>query len=213
MLADDDAGGVLGGGEVTIGIISYASRGPYEAMQHDLARSIMAVSFGTPLRTDVIEKLRDASWAECVCAKPGYILERLRETFYDGLIYTDADSKLLRPPPIVDLEGADIGLVFWQRHSDQPAEALTGTMYFRNSPAVLEFLSRWSEETQKRKASFTPEQDAFLAISEGSGLKIKPLPVEWCFIFDDMRAMYPDAKPIFEHYQASRKYRHARPDA
>ena len=31
------------------------------------------------------------------------------------------------------------------------------------------------------------------------------LPPEYTMIFDSMRAMYPDVKPIIEHFQASRK--------
>ena len=33
------------------------------------------------------------------------------------------------------------------------------------------------------------------------------LPPEYTMIFDSMRAMYPDVKPVIEHFQASRKLR------
>ena len=39
-------------------------------------------------------------------------------------------------------------------------------------------------------------------------LIFKNLPPEYTFIFDSMRKIYPNAKPVIEHFQASRKYRH-----
>jgi hypothetical protein len=39
------------------------------------------------------------------------------------------------------------------------------------------------------------------------GLIDKNLPPEYTFIFDSMRKMYPNAKPVIEHFQASRKLR------
>jgi hypothetical protein len=48
------------------------------------------------------------------------------------------------------------------------------------------------------------------AIQEGLkdyGLTFKNLPPEYTFIFDSMRAMYPNAKPVIEHFQASRRFR------
>jgi len=38
-------------------------------------------------------------------------------------------------------------------------------------------------------------------------LRDKNLPPEYTFIFDSMRKMYPDTKPVIEHFQASRKLR------
>jgi hypothetical protein len=36
-------------------------------------------------------------------------------------------------------------------------------------------------------------------------IKDKNLPPEYTFIFDLMRALYPNANPVIEHFQASRR--------
>ena len=42
---------------------------------------------------------------------------------------------------------------------------------------------------------------------KSDGLVCKNLPPEYTFIFDSMRKIYPDLKPVIEHFQASRKYK------
>jgi hypothetical protein len=44
-------------------------------------------------------------------------------------------------------------------------------------------------------------------MKKSHGLRDKNLPPEYTFIFDSMRKIYPNAVPVIEHFQASRKYR------
>jgi hypothetical protein len=46
---------------------------------------------------------------------------------------------------------------------------------------------------------------AIQQMKKTQGLIDKNLPPEYTFIFDSMRNMYPNAKPVIEHFQASRK--------
>ena len=39
------------------------------------------------------------------------------------------------------------------------------------------------------------------------GLNFKNLPPEYTFIFDTMKQIYPDIKPVIEHFQASRQFK------
>ena len=39
------------------------------------------------------------------------------------------------------------------------------------------------------------------------GLRVFTLPAEYTFVCDWMRRMYPTAKPVIEHFQASRRFR------
>lgn len=193
---------------MTIGIIAYATSMPYVDMLRQLGKTVR--NSGLPFKTRIPTHLWNCSWVDAVCWKPQFILDELCDTSLEGLIYTDADSKMLKRPPVEQLDGVDIGLHYFHRTPGSPGEALTGTMYFRKTSRVIEFLEAWATKTQQAHGQFTPEQDAFLDVASWScfqDLKVKALPPEWCFIFDDMRAMYPKAEPYFEHYQASRKYR------
>lgn len=196
---------------MTIGIIAYATSMPYVDMLRTLGRSVR--DSGMPFKARIPTKLWNCSWADAVCWKPQFILDELCDTSLEGLVYTDADSKMLRRPPIEELAGVDIGLHFFHRTPASPPECLTGTLFFRRTPKVIEFVEAWASKTAQFRDSFTPEQESLkdvLSWTHFNELKVKALAPEWCFIFDDMRAMYPKAQPIFEHYQASRKHR-ARP--
>jgi len=146
------------------------------------------------------------TWAEAVSYKPRFILDQMLSSSCERILYTDVDSKLLRNLPASDLNG-DVSLVRWQRSPHHEEEALTGTLCFRNTMEVRAFILEWAEATEKYRHSFTPEQHSLKEVMATSKLNFQFLPPEWCFIFDDMREMYPDAQPIFEHYQASREYR------
>ena len=43
---------------------------------------------------------------------------------------------------------------------------------------------------------------------EDPSFKVNNLPPEYTFIFDSMKKMYPNAKPVIEHFQASRRFKH-----
>lgn len=191
------------------GIIAYATNGAYMEMLRELGTSVR--DSGMPFKARFPTHLWGCSWVEAVLWKPQFILDELCDTSLDGLIYTDADSKMRRRPPVEDVDRADIGLHYFHRTPASPPECLTGTMFFRKSPAVIELLEAWVAKTIAYSSSFTPEQDSLkeiLSWSAHKGLVVKALDPEWCFIFDDMRAMYPKAQPIFEHFQASRRFRH-----
>jgi len=43
--------------------------------------------------------------------------------------------------------------------------------------------------------------------TEDPKFTVKNLPAEYTFIFDSMKAMYPNAIPVIEHFQASRRFK------
>lgn len=147
-----------------------------------------------------------ATWGAAVAQKPKFILDSLVSSSCEGILYTDADSTLSRVPPLEQLTG-DIAYTPFQRSPQHTEEALTGTLYFRNTLAVRSFVGEWIAETVKYQGLDTPEQLSFKEVLEHEPLEVQRLGPEWCFIFDDMREIYPDAKEIFLHHQASRTYR------
>ena len=146
-------------------------------------------------------------WKRAVMHKPRFILDQLiaLETTFDGLIYTDADSILRRPMPLEQLDGCDVGYCQFRWSPSHTWECLTGTVYFARDPRVASFISAWASHTIKWAASDTPEQFALCDTLREWDQKIvaKKLSSEWCSIHDAPRET--GHRPIFEHYQASRR--------
>lgn len=150
------------------------------------------------------------TWAEAVCSKPQFIRQQIEDTRFDGLLYTDCDSEFLKQPDFSAFKDCDLGAVWWQRSPHHETEILTGTMFFAANAVMRDFVNEWAQETPQYRHTFTPEQQSLKAVigrEKWSGLRVAKLPVEWCFIFDDHREMYPDAKATVQHYQASREFR------
>lgn len=157
-----------------------------------------------------LEKVLGCStWNEAVSRKPAWIGEMLNHLDgYDGLFYTDADSEFIRMPDWEVMRGCDFAAVEWKRYPTSEPELLTGSCYFANNDRVRGFVDEWSKLTPKYKHTFTPEQRSLAEyFSKPNPIAFKRLPVEWCFIHDDHRSMYPDAKEIILHHQASREYK------
>lgn len=146
------------------------------------------------------------TWQEAVSYKPRFVLDCLEASSCDLIGYTDADSRLLRAIPTGSITG-DVAYTPFKRSPHHPEETLTGTLFFRNTPEVKAFVQEWIEATPQWAGLDTPEQLSLKQVLEHTSLNIQRLGPEWCFIFDDMREMFPDAQPIFEHYQASREYK------
>jgi hypothetical protein len=77
---------------------------------------------------------------------------------------------------------------------------------------TLALCKRWQEinESEGKDAKTMEQWNLDKAIQEGiksKGLKFNNLPPELTFIFDSMKAIYPNVKPIIEHFQASRKFK------
>lgn len=153
-------------------------------------------------------------WLEAVMAKPRFILHML-ETLQDSdVFYTDADSSFKKAPDWRILAGLDVAWAHFKGSPVMPAEHLTGSMFFRNTSAVRDFVEDWAEETERGiyAKCFTPEQDS-LAVAwariHGKGeIRFGELPPEYCW-FDTCREVYGPLEPVIEHRQASRRYRHA----
>jgi hypothetical protein len=132
----------------------------------------------------------------------------LRNRMVDGVFYVDADAEFMRLPDWEVMRDCDFAAVEWKRHPSNDPEILTGSMFFANNDRVREFVQEWDRLTPKYRHTYTPEQRSLVEyFSKPNPIAFKRLPVEWCFIFDDHRSMYPDAKEIVLHHQASRDYK------
>lgn len=190
-------------------VVSFASGPAYEQ-----ALLRLQTSLGTQLFEVSNCDLKD--WRSAVMYKPTFIQQMLLrlDDKIDGVLWTDADSVLKRPPPWKDLAGCDLAFATMRRSPMAPEEALTGTMYFSRSHHAVQFIEEWVLRTPVYEQDYTPEGKSFEAtLRDWPNLRIKKLDPEWCWIYDTSKEMYGERQPIFEHYQMSRqeRFKPARP--
>lgn len=183
-------------------IVAYWTNDYYYGKSIDLSHSLNR--FGVTY--EIKRVTGPETWAQAVSYKPRFILDCLLSSSCEYIGYTDADSRLLRAIPGGAISG-DVAYTPFKRSPHHEEEALTGTLFFKNTMEVRALVLQWAEATEKYQHSFTPEQHSLKEVMAHSTLDFQRLGPEWCFIFDDMREIYPDASPIFEHYQASREYK------
>ena len=178
----------------------------YKKHAQRLVESIQRVG----IQTYTIEQVHGCkTWSDAVCRKVSWIRETMDYLEdHDGLFYVDADAEFMRKPDWTVMKGCDFAAVEWKRHANCDPEALTGSMFFRNNDRVRGFLDEWDKLTPKYRHTFTPEQRSLAEyFSNPNPIAFKKLPLGWCRIFDDMKAMVSDEETIIQHYQASREYK------
>ena len=126
-----------------------------------------------------------------------------------NLLYVDSDAIVHSKPILFENYNYDIA-VRWQDFRWRKNECLSGTIFMANNEKTRELCKRW----QSINISEGPNANTFeqwnlgtvIKQMEGEGKLItNNLPPEYTFIFDSMRALYPNANPVIEHFQASRK--------
>lgn len=156
-------------------------------------------------------RIKDLTWSRAVMYKPEFIWDQLMklEEEFDGLLYTDADSRFRRVPDWDQFKGLDFSCHFFRRSPVCEPEMLTGTMYFGNGKNVLPFVASWALRTEQFASTDTPEQRSLTVTWENwkDVLSFKDFGPELVWIFDDFIPLYPGRMPVIEHMQASRQRR------
>jgi hypothetical protein len=104
---------------------------------------------------------------------------------------------------------ADIAVRFQDFHYKKN-ECLSGTIYMENNLKTKKLCEKWIEENKQTDQKIFEQVNLGKIIEEmqkSDGLVFNNLPPEYTFIFDSMRRIYPDAVPVIEHFQASRRFR------
>jgi len=127
------------------------------------------------------------------------------------LLYVDSDAVVHSKPVLFENYNYDIA-VRWQDFRWRKDECLSGTIFMANNNKTRELCKRWQRinisEGPNAKTFEQWNLGAVIKEMESEGkIKTDNLPAEYTFIFDSMRALYPNAVPIIEHFQASRKLR------
>lgn len=158
----------------------------------------------------------EGSWERNCAIKPFYIRKKLMEK-KRPIFWVDADAVFKKKPDFSFLEGSDISFREMKRFSqDRRLKYASESLFLNYTPRTLEFVDKWCDHCQikidnKEKLELMDQIALIDLIESGQLLKICPLPISYCKVFD-LDALEIDLEHIvIEHFQASRRYRHWRP--
>lgn len=175
----------------------------YEVAAANLVKSLRKFK----LHYRVVRMLDRGSWQANCHIKPGFIWGMIEAHPGRPIVWVDADAEIIKPPTLFTEEpfSGDVGICRWQRPDARP-ETLSGTVYFKGTPNSARVVDRWIEACQE-----SPEiWDQVLlerAVDRVPEAVVEILPLEYCWIFDTFRKLYPTRWPVIEHHQLSRKTR------
>ena len=128
------------------------------------------------------------------------------------LLYVDCDAVIHSSPDLFKNYSCDIA-VRWQDFRWRQNECLSGTIYMENNERTRRICELWRDinVAEGNKSTRMEQWNLDTVINqmkeEDPSFTYKNLPPEYTFIFDSMKAMYPNAIPVIEHFQASRRFR------
>lgn len=185
----------------------YTLNTPYEEEARKLIRSLSRLG----LKHDVVGVKNLGDWQANTRFKAKFMEDMLNKHQGKNLLYVDSDAIVHSKPILFENYNYDIA-VRWQDFRWRKDECLSGTIFMANNDKTRELCKRW----QRINISEGPNAKTFeqwnlgtvIKEMESEGkIKADNLPPEYTFIFDSMRALYPNAVPVIEHFQASRKLR------
>ena len=164
------------------------------------------VKFG--LNYDLVGVKNLGTWQKNTRYKAQFVKQMLLKYPNYRLLYVDCDAVFNQTPELFKDYKADVA-VRWQDFNYRKNECLSGTIYLENNLKTRMLCEKWISYNDNDPSPERNLEQTNLdkAIQSTVGLITKNLPEEYTFIFDSMRRIYPNAKPVIEHYQASRKYK------
>lgn len=179
----------------------------YTGRAADLVKSLDALRLPhhvekRPDSSSAFPKLR---WLNNVRAKPDFILSKMREQGSGRtVVWVDADCVARREPTLLLQGGFDVAAFRWRPPWwNNGYEVPSGTVGFGSTPKAVEILKAWRDFIARHPD--TPTQPRLeQAINAVSGAIVRWLPVDYYYIHDTHAELYPDVRPVFEHFQHSR---------
>jgi len=163
-------------------------------------------------QVDTVENRGD--WFKNTGYKPTYIYFKLCECD-KNIIWIDCDATIERAPVLLGEIPDDIDIAFhtldWSKHYERPKETttelLTGTIFFKNTIPVKEFVNKWAIECSKNPGIWEQKILERL-LKQHPEFKIFNLPEEYCCILTFKNEIPSYIKePVIVHHQASRNVR------
>jgi len=193
-------------------IISFYT-GHYQWDAEQLTKSMVKLGITS---FEVEYKDQIGAWEQNTQMKAPFILEKLKQN--DAVVWTDADSRVRQIPSFFDTVDTDIAVFYLPKeyvgaftlpeHSiikDVEYYLQSGTMYFKNNERVIKLLEHWIElnKQDSRQWDQWTLQKAIL----DSKVSVTQLPPEYVWIDSISAPLYGQRKPVFEHTQASRRFK------
>lgn len=189
-------------------IVSYYTiNTPYEDEAKKLVLSLNKLN----LSYDVVGIKTLGNWQANTRYKAKFMESMLDKYPGKSLVYVDSDAIIHSNPILFDKYTCDIA-VRWQDFRWIKNECLSGTIFMANNDRTRELCKRWQITNHREGPNAkTFEQwnlgKVIQAMKAEGKIIDENLPPEYTMIFDSMRSMYPNIKPVIEHFQASRKYK------
>lgn len=152
-------------------------------------------------------------WVDNCAFKPTFIMGMMALTT-QPVVWVDADAVVRSVPWAFEVDpreavqdDAKICTYEWKRA--RKPEVLSGTLYFASSLGAKRLLELWIGCQRKRPDTWDQRTLAeAMGLAREINIGIGDLPFEYCFIHDFHRSEWPEAVPVIEHFQHSRRTRH-----
>lgn len=189
-------------------VVSYYTKNtPYEEEAKNLIASCK--QWNVEHHIEGVDDL--GSWENNCFFKPCFIRNQLLK-WKRPILWVDSDAIFLRPFIFDEFMFADLGVLKYEGQEDPRLSLMSGTVYINATPGGKQGVDLWcfyAEKIHQAKGTALPFADQMslnLTVLSGAPLKIAPLPLRYCAIFDQDKGEEVDSI-IIEHGQASRKWR------
>lgn len=188
----------------------YTINTAYESEAAKLRASLSKLN----LLYDIVPVPSLGSWQENTRFKAKFMQQMLNKHKGKNLVYVDVDAVVHSIPILFKDMKCDIGIRYqdfrWRKN-----ECLSGTIFMANNEKTMKICEEWERINIKEKNNrHNLEQwnlgNAIELFGKEIGLNVQNIPPEYTFIFDSMKQIYPNVKPVIEHFQASRKNKNVR---
>lgn len=184
--------------------------GPYQKAAARLKASLDKLGL-----TSDINEIPDKGWQANVRHKPTYVLEMLRKhADAYAVVWIDADGDVVQKPAAFWEIEEDLAVRFLHWRQKDVDELLSGTMFVRNSEAMLKAMEEWIAELSHAPANLScPEQRVLQDMLPRLAIKVKRLEEPYCRILRDGGRHGVPTDSVIVHYQFSRETRYGRAPA
>ncbi|WP_194847570.1 putative nucleotide-diphospho-sugar transferase [Candidatus Neptunochlamydia vexilliferae] len=146
------------------------------------------------------------TWEKNCCFKPKYILKKLLD-LQGPVLWLDADAIVFQRPFLFKDLDADVAVrIVDELPDDHPSKMISGTLFFNNTPAAIEVLKEWDEETERlfRTDPELWDQVSLRNVLLNSQAKVYPLDARYYQVFNKIEDEKTLEEAFIIHFQASR---------
>lgn len=171
-------------------VIGYFTDEKYGRLARRMGRSAEEVGLTCQLYS--FEDL--GSWQLNVNQKPKAILRALQEYPDQDVLYVDADAVFRQYPK--ELEAVDKDLAVWF-HGPW---SVSGTVFVKNRPGGREIVEAWIKECDAHPDQHDDAVNLYEVLKRLGRTRAHRLPPSYYWMADSMRARFPTAVPVIEHF-------------